>query len=84
MCDQGLSPSNYQSHKNQELSPENVSCVAANEMMVQREEEEGGRKRRSSGALIFPKQTSFKLVITRRCSFSAETPDFMERKHKML
>lgn len=52
--------------------------------MVQREEEEGGRKRRSSGALIFPKQTSFKLVITRRCSFSAETPDFMERKHKML
>lgn len=84
MCDQGLSPSNYQSQKNQELSPENVSCVAAIEMMVRREEEEGGRRRRSSGALIFPKQTSFKLVITRRCSFSAETPDFMERKHKML
>lgn len=80
-----MSPSNYQSHKNQEKSLEKVSCVAVNEMMVQREEEgvqeEGEEEQRR---FDISKQTRFKLVITHRCSFSAETPGSTGRRHEML
>lgn len=53
--------------------------------MVQREEEgvqeEGEEEQRR---FDISKQTRFKLVITHRCSFSAETPGFTGRRHEML